>query len=85
MHDYMTALQRSFCPEVNYREIERRVAELKKALTPKLTGEEWKQILSLVDEQDLLREQSNLENFIIGFRLASGIIMELIMEKGGEL
>ena len=80
MYDYMTALQRSFCPEVNYQEIERRVAELKKILIPKLTGEEWKQILALVDEQDLLREQSNLENFITGFRLACGISRELSEE-----
>ena len=80
MYDYMTALQRNFCPEVNYQEIEKRVAELRKNLGSKLSEEEWKQILALVDEQDLLREQSNLDNFITGFRLACGIHRELLEE-----
>ena len=80
MYDYMMVLQRDFCPEVNYQEIERRVAELRKDLGSKLSEEEWKQLLALVDEQDLLREQSNLENFIAGFRLACGINRELSEE-----
>ncbi len=82
MHDYMSALQRRFCREVNYQEIEKKVDALQKDLAPKLSEEEWKRILALVDEQDLLREQSNLDNFMTGFRLACGIIMELMMKWG---
>lgn len=57
---------------------------LRKDLAPKLSEEEWKRILALVNEQDLLREQSNLDNFITGFRLAGGIIMEL-MKRGEDI
>lgn len=84
MYDYMTALQKRFCREVSYREIEEKVAMLRKNLASKLSGEEWEWILALVDEQDLLREQSNLDNFIAGFRLACGIIMELTMKQGED-
>lgn len=81
MYDYMKALQRQF--ETNPRSIQELADEVDrthKELSSRLTKEDRKLLLRLVDMEDNLRGHATLHSFTCGYRLACGIHRELAEE-----
>jgi len=79
MLDYMKALHLRFKnSSQRSRELEQQITVLHRQLASRLTKPERKILLRLVDLEDALRNQSNLDSFMSGFRLASGIQRELL-------
>lgn len=81
MYDYMKALQRQF--ETNPRSIQELADEVDrthKELSSRLTKEDRKLLLRLVDIEDNLRGHATLHSFTCGYRLACGIHRELAEE-----
>ncbi len=79
MRDYMRALHLRFNdPSQRSQELEREAAILHKQLSARLAKPERKLLLRLIDLEDTLRNQTSLDSFISGFRLADGIHQELM-------
>ncbi len=79
MLDYMRALHLRFKnPSRQSQELEQQATVLHRQLASRLSKPERKMLLRLVDLEDALRNQSNLDSFVSGFRLASGIQRELL-------
>lgn len=79
MRDYMKALQQRFeDPSQQALELKQQAAALHKQLASRLAKPEREMLLQLVDLENILRGQSDLDNFLSGFRLASGIQQELM-------
>ncbi len=79
MQDYMRALHLRFTnPSQRSQELEREAAALHKRLSSRLAKPERKLLLQLVDLEDTLRNQTSLDSFTSGFRLADGIHRELM-------
>ncbi len=79
MNDYMRALHLRFKnPSQRSQELEREATILHKQLSSRLAKPERKLLLQLVDLEDTLRNQTSLDSFISGFRLADGIHRELM-------
>lgn len=79
MRDYMKALRLRFeNPSRRSQELEREAAILHKQLSSHLAKPERKLLLRLIDLEDTLRNQTGLDSFISGFRLAGGIHRELM-------
>ena len=81
MYDYMKALQRQF--ETTPRPAQGLADEVDrthKELSSRLTKEERKLLLRLVDMEDNLRGHATLHSFTRGYRLACGIHKELAEE-----
>ena len=81
MYDYMKALQRQF--ETNSRSIQELADEVDrthKELSSRLTKEDRKLLLRLVDLEDHLHGVATLHSFTCGYRLACGIHRELTEE-----
>ncbi len=79
MLDYMRALHLRFKnPSQRSRELEQQISVLHRQLASRTAKPERKILLRLVDLEDALRNQSNLDSFMSGFRLASGIQRELL-------
>ncbi len=79
MLDYMRVLHLRFKnPSRQSQELKQQVTVLHRQLASRLSKPERKMLLRLVDLEDALRSQSNLDSFVSGFRLASGIQRELL-------
>ncbi len=80
MYDYMKALKRQFCPkaESKHRSETERLHHL---LSQRLSRQNRRLLLHLVDEQGMLLEEKTLAAFITGFKLAVGLAKELSLEE----
>ena len=76
MKDYMMALHQRFCKEPECREVRKQLLEVEQELHQKLDRRGQEQLLKLADQNELLDETS-LESFLSGFKLALGIAAEL--------
>ena len=76
MLDYMQALQERFVGECG-RERHQEIHTLRKEISQKLSKEDRRKLLRLVDLEAALREDYALENFLAGFKLAWGLCQEL--------
>lgn len=78
MRDYMRALYLRFGdPSKQTKEMSEEVNRLHRQLAEKLEKPERKLLLRISDMEDALRDQTNLESFMSGFRVANGIHQEL--------
>ena len=76
MLDYMQALRERFVGECD-RDRRREVHTLRKEISQRLSKEDRRKLLRLVDLEAALREEYAPENFLIGFKLAWGLSQEL--------
>ena len=82
MHDYMKALYHRFeTPSERVEELEEMVDKAHKQLANRLKKPERKILLRLVDLEAALRDQSCLDSFMSGYRVAHGIHQELLAEQ----
>ena len=77
MNDYMRALHQRFFREPECEEVRAQIEELRQELRETLTKPERRNLLQLVDAQNLLREETSLASFMAGFKLAWGLAREL--------
>ena len=77
MRDYMMALHQRFCKEPECREIRKQLLEVEQELHQKLDRRGQEQLLKLADLQNELLDETSLESFLSGFKLALGIAAEL--------
>lgn len=81
MYDYMKALQRQFeTTPRSAQDLADEVDRTHKELSSRLTKEDRKLLLRLVDMKDNLRSVATLHSFTCGYRLACGIHRELAEE-----
>ena len=79
MRDYMRALHLRFkSPSRQAQELEQKITALHRQLAARLAKSERRVLLRLVDMENALRSQTDLDSFLPGFRLASGIQRELM-------
>ena len=76
MLDYMQTLRERFVGECG-RERHQEIHTLRKEIFQKLSKEDRRKLLRLVDLEAALREDYALENFLAGFKLAWGLHQEL--------
>ena len=77
MKDYMMALHQRFCKEPECREIRKQLLEVEQELHQKLDRRGQEQLLKLADLENELLDETALESFLSGFKLALGIAVEL--------
>ena len=77
MKDYMMALHQRFCKEPECREIRKQLLEIEQELHQKLDRQGQAQLLKLADLENELLDETSLESFLSGFKLALGIAAEL--------
>ena len=77
MRDYMMALHQRFCKEPECREIKEQIREVEQELHQKLDRRGQAQLLKLADLENELLDETSLESFLSGFKLALGIAAEL--------
>ena len=77
MKDYMMALHQRFCKEPECREIRKQLLEVEQELHQKLDRRGQEQLLKLADLENELLDETSLESFLSGFKLALGIAVEL--------
>ena len=77
MRDYMMALHQRFCKEPECREVRKQIREVERDLHQSLDRRGQKQLLKLADLQNELLDETSLESFLSGFKLALGIVAEL--------
>ena len=77
MWDYMMALHQWFCKEPECREVTKQLLEVEQELHQKLDRRGQEQLLKLADLENELLEETSLESFLSGFKLALGIAAEL--------
>ncbi len=77
MRDYMMALHQRFCKEPECREIRNQLLEVEQELHQKLDRRGQEQLLKLADLENELLDETSLESFLSGFKLALGIAVEL--------
>ena len=77
MRDYMMALHQRFCKEPECREIRKQLLEVEQELHQKLDRRGQEQLLKLADLENELLDETSLESFLSGFKLALGIAVEL--------
>ena len=77
MRDYMMALHQRFCKEPECREVKKQLLEVEQELHQKLDRRGQEQLLKLADLENELLEETSLESFLSGFKLALGIAAEL--------
>ena len=81
MYDYMKSLQRHFETKSEYiQNLKTEVNQIHKELSARLSKEDRRLLLKLVDLEDALRGEATLHSFVSGFRLACGIHYELSAE-----
>ena len=82
MHDYMKALYYRFeTPSERAEELQREADRTHKQLAKQLGKQQRKMLLRLVDLEAALRDQSCLDSFISGYRVAHGIYQELLADQ----
>ena len=77
MKDYMMALHQRFCKEPGCREVRKQLLEVEQELHQKLDRRGQEQLLKLADLENELLDETSLESFLSGFKLALGIAAEL--------
>ena len=77
MRDYMMALHQRFCKEPECREVRKQLLEVEQELQQKLDRRGQEQLLKLADLENELLDETSLESFLSGFKLALGIAAEL--------
>ena len=77
MRDYMMALRQRFCKEPECREVRKQLLEVEQELHQKLDRHGQEQLLKLADLENELLDETSLESFLSGFKLALGIVAEL--------
>ena len=77
MKDYMMALHQRFCKEPECREVRKQLLEVEQELHQSLDRRRQAQLLKLADLQNELLDETSLESFLSGFKLALGIAAEL--------
>ena len=82
MHDYMKALYHRFqTPSERAEKLERKANQTHKQLAKQLGKQQRRLLLHLVDLEAALRDQSCLDSFMSGYRLAHGIHQELLADQ----
>ena len=82
MHDYMKALCHRFEIQSERAEkLEREADKTHKQLAKQLGKQQRRLLLHLVDLEAALRDQSCLDSFMSGYRLAHGIHQELLAKQ----
>ena len=77
MKDYMMALHQRFCKEPECREVRMEIDGIHQELHQVLDRRGKEQLLKLADLENELLDESSLESFLSGFKLALGIAVEL--------
>lgn len=77
MKDYMMALHQRFCREPECREVRKQMGEVEQELHQSLDRRGQEQLLKLADLENELLDETSLESFLSGFKLALGIAAEL--------
>ena len=77
MRDYMMALHPRFCKEPECREVRKELEAVHQDLYQALDRRGQEQLLKLADLGNELRDETSLESFLSGFKLALGIAAEL--------
>ena len=77
MRDYMMALHQRFCKEPECREVRRQLLEVERDLRLALDRRGQEQLLKLADLENELLDETSLESFLSGFKLALGIAAKL--------
>ena len=78
MRDYMMALHQRFCKEAGCREVREQIMEaVEHDLRQALDRRGQEQLLKLADLENELLDETSLESFLSGFKLALGIAAEL--------
>ena len=81
MYDYMKSLQRQFDTKTEYiQDLKVKISQTHKELSARLSKEDRRLLLKLVDLEDALREETTVHSFVSGYRLACGIHYELSAE-----
>ena len=82
MHDYMKALYHRFeNPSEKAEALERETDKTHKQLAKQLGKHQRRLLLRLVDLEAALRDQSCLDSFMSGYRVAHGIHQELLADQ----
>ena len=82
MHDYMKALYHRFETQSERAvKLEREANKTHKQLAKQLGKQQRRLLLHLVDLEAALRDQSCLDSFMSGYRLAHGIHQELLADQ----
>ena len=82
MHDYMKALYHRFETQSERAEkLEREADKTHKQLAKQLGKHQRRLLLHLVDLESALRDQSCLDSFMSGYRLAHSIYQELLADQ----
>ena len=77
MKDYMMALHQRFCREPECREVRKELEAVHQGLYQALDRRGQEQLLKLADLENELLDETSLESFLSGFKLALGIAAEL--------
>ena len=77
MRDYMMALHQRFCKEPECREIKQQIREVEQELHQVLDRRGQEHLLKLADLENEPLDETSLESFLSGFKLALGIAAEL--------
>lgn len=77
MKDYMMALHQRFCKEPECREVRAQIRKVEQELRQRLDRRGQEQLLKLADLENELLDETSLESFLSGFKLALGIAVEL--------
>ncbi len=77
MRDYMMALHQRFCKEPECREVRKELEAIHQNLYQVLDRQGQEQLLKLADLENELLDETSLESFSSGFKLALGIAAEL--------
>ena len=78
MKDYMLALHQRFCKEPECREARKELEAVHQDLYQALDRQGQEQLLKLADLENELLDETSLESFLSGFKLALGIAAELV-------
>ena len=82
MHNYMKALYYRFeTPSERADQLEREADQVHKMLAKQLGKQQRRLLLRLVDLEAALRDQSCLDSFMSGYRVAHGIHQELLADQ----
>ena len=76
MKDYMMALHQRFCKEPECREVRKELEAVHQDLYQALDRRGQEQLLKLADLENELLDETSLESFLSGFKLALGIAAE---------
>ena len=77
MHDYMQALQQRFFQVPRCEDLRGTVKDTCGEFLKRMSEEDKRKLLLIVDSMDAIRDEVSLVSFIAGFKLAWGISREL--------